>query len=85
MGSGGSQNLFKLRPCDIAVSDADHSVTGGLQECGTSGIEALPIGRVVDVAFDLQYESFRGAIEVHDEAVQDMLAAELETEHPASA
>ena len=60
---------FKLRPCDIAVSDADHSVAGGLQECGAGGIDALLIGRVVDVAFELYDDPFRGAIEVHDEAV----------------
>jgi hypothetical protein len=69
----------------MAVSDADHAIAGGLEECGAGGIVCPLIARVVHVAFELHHESFRDAVKVHDEAMQDMLAAELETEHSASA
>jgi hypothetical protein len=74
-----------VRACDIAVADADHSIAGGLEESGAGGIVGALIAPVVDVPFELHDESFGDAVEINDEAVQDMLAAELEAEHGAPA
>jgi len=41
--------------------------------------------RVVYVALKLHHKAFRDAVEIHDEAVQDMLAPELQAQHRAVA
>jgi hypothetical protein len=71
--------------CDIAVSDPDHSIASGLKEGSAGGIVGPLIARVVHVTLELYHEPFRSAVEVHDEAVQDMLATEFQAEHGASA
>ena len=63
---------------DIAIPDADHAVAGSLQECRTSGIVGLSVAPVVRVALELYDEPLAGAVEVHDETVQDVLPAELQ-------
>jgi len=61
--------------------EANDSIAGGLKPCRAGVVGRAPIARVVDIALELQHESFRGAIRVHDEALQDVLAAKLEAEH----
>ena len=63
---------------DIAIPDADHEVPGGLEEFRTGEIVHLSIAPVVRVALELDDEPLGGAVEVHDEAVQDVLQAELQ-------
>src|SRR5438034_9928741 len=63
---------------DVSIPDADHAVAGSLQECRTSGIVGLSVATVVRVALELCDEALAGAVEVHDETVQDVLPAELQ-------
>ena len=63
---------------DVSVPDATHTVTGGFEECCTGGIIGLSVARIVRVALKLQDEPPGRAVEIHDEAVQDVLATKLQ-------
>ena len=68
------------KPCggDIPISDAHHAIACGFEERGASIVVRSLIPRVVDVAFEFDHQSLCGTIEIDDEAVEDMLAPELE-------
>src|SRR6266704_6480630 len=76
-------HLFDVLPCDVAVLDADHAVPCRFERSRAGHVVAPPTVRLVHVSFQLDHEVLRSALEVDDEAVQDLLAAELETEHRA--
>ena len=63
---------------DVSVPDANHTVTGGFEEFCTGGIIGLSVARIVRVALKLQDEPPGRAVEIHDEAVQDVLATKLQ-------
>jgi len=42
-----------MRACDMAVADTDHSIAGGLEECGAGGIVVALISPIVYVTFKL--------------------------------
>ena len=65
---------------DVSVPDANHTVTGGFEEFRTGGIIGLSVARIVCVALELHDEPPGDAVEVHDEAVQDVLATKLQAE-----
>ncbi len=70
---------------DVVVGDAqdaDRELPEGIGACSV----ALALGRVVvDTAVELEDEALRGAVEVDDEAGDDLLSPELEAVEGAGA
>ena len=67
---------FQTLARDVVVPNTDHAAASSFEVFRTGGIVGLSVTPVVRVALEFQHEPFGDAIEVHDEAVQDMLAAE---------
>ncbi len=65
---------------DVSVPHANYTVTGGFEECCPRGIIRLSVACIVRVALELHDEPPGDAVEVHDEAVQDVLATKLQAE-----
>ena len=63
--------------CDVSVPYANHTVAGGFEECCTCGIIRLSVARIVRVALELHDEAPGHAVEINDEAVEDVLAPKL--------
>ncbi len=62
---------------DVSIPDPDHAKAGSFEVFRTRDIITLSLARVVRVAFQLQDQPPGGTIEVHNEAVQDVLASKL--------
>jgi hypothetical protein len=65
---------------DVSVPEAHHTVASGFEERCPGGVIRPPVARVVRVALELHDEPLSGAVEVHDEAVKNVLAAKLQAE-----
>jgi len=76
-----SQECFKAPARDVTIPDPEDAITSSFEQFRASGVVRPSVASVVRVAFQLQDEPLGHAVEVHDEAVQDVLAAELQTEH----
>ena len=72
-------------PGDVPVPHADHAEAGGFEHLRAGRVVSSLVESVVRVALKLQDEPLGGAIEVDDEAAQDVLAAEFEAEYAAVA
>ena len=70
---------------DVPVPHADHSEAGGFEHLRPCSVVCSLVRSVERVALKLQDEPLGGAIEVDDEAAQDVLAAEFEAEYAAVA
>ncbi len=68
---------------DIIISDADHAVPSGFQQLRARRVVGPRVPSVVRVALELEDQTLRQAIEVYDEAVQDVLPAKLQSENLA--
>ena len=75
-----SQERLQSRPRDVAVPDADYAITLGFEEGRPRLVVCPSIGAVMNAALELYDQPFRGTVEVHDETVEDVLAAELQAE-----
>jgi len=69
----------------VSVPHADHPEPSGFENLGTGCVVRFLVRSVVRVTLQLQNEPLGGAIEVDDEAAQDMLATELQAEYAALA
>jgi len=83
VGEGPSQDCFEPDSRNLAVGHPDHVKAGGLEHFRASGVVGSLIRTVVRVALQLQHQPLGGAIEVDDEATQDVLAAESQAEYAA--
>ena len=72
-------------PGDVLVPHADHSEAGGFEHLRPCSVVCSLVRSVERVALKLQDEPLGGAIEVDDEAAQDVLAAKFEAEYAAVA
>ena len=70
---------------DVSIPNADDAVTSGFEQLCARGVVALSVTPVMRIALELHDEPLGDTIEVHDKAVQDVLAAELQAEHTAVA
>jgi len=65
------QDRFEVFARDLAIPDADHAIAGRFEQLRSGCIVGFLSDAVVRVAFELQDEPHRDAVEVHDEAMQD--------------
>ena len=65
------QDRFEVFARDLPIPDADHAIAGSFEQLRSSCIVGFLSDAVVRVAFELQDEPHRDAVEVHDEAMQD--------------
>ena len=80
-----SEQSLEIAPCDVSIRDSEHLKARG-RENGRAGRVVFSAWLVrVDVAVDFQHDTSFERAEVHNEAVQYMLAAELDAEHAAIA
>ena len=77
------QECFEARAADVPIPDTDDAVTSGFEQVRAGGVVGLSVTPVVRIALQLHHKPLGDAIEVRDEAVQDVLAAKLEAEHAA--
>ena len=78
-----AQDCLEALARHIAVPDAHHAVARGFEERSAGGVVGQLVGPVVCVTLQVQHQALRDAVEVHDEAAQDVLAPKLQPEHPA--
>ena len=74
------QDSFEVFAREVPIADTNHAVLGSFEKCCAGGIIGLSVGRVVRVALELHDEPLGVAVEVHDEAVEHVLAAKLQAE-----
>ena len=74
------QDSFEVFAREVPIADTNHAVIGSFEKCCAGGIIGLSVGRVVRVALELHDEPLGVAVEVHDEAVEHVLAAKLQAE-----
>ena len=65
-------------PGDVLVPHADHSEAGGFEHLRPCSVVCSLVRSVERVALKLQDEPPGRAVEIHDEAVQDVLATKLQ-------
>src|SRR6266516_955438 len=75
------QDSLEVFARDVSIPDANHAVPGGFEKCCTGGIIGLLLTRVVHVALEPHDEPLGAAVEVHDEAVEDVLTAKLQAKN----
>jgi len=64
---------------DVSIPDPYYTIAGSFEAFRTRDIITLSLARVVYVAFQLQDQPTGGTVEVHNEAVQDVLASKLQS------
>ena len=69
---------------DVVIADAQHPYARLLEGASSRRVTFRLLRPLVNAAVDLQHESRFGAVEVRDESVDDVLAAELEAEAAAA-
>src|SRR5213083_3697976 len=74
------QDSFEVFAREVPIADTNHAVIGSFEKCCAGGIIGLSVGGVVRVALELHDEPLGVAVEVHDEAVEHVLAAKLQAE-----
>jgi hypothetical protein len=83
-GVTSSEQIAQGLLVDVLVGDADHADRTARDGLGP-GIVVRALGRVVvNTAVELEYEAGGRAVEVDDEARDDLLASELEPEEGAA-
>jgi hypothetical protein len=87
-GTGGedrSQHGLELGPCNGRVRHTHYTEARSLEHVRARGI-VCSLGRtVVRVTLELQHEPLGGAVEVDDEAAEDVLATKFEPQYAAVA
>ena len=74
------QDRFQMIPSDVAIPDSDHPKASGFEHLSASCVIHGLVSLMVRVAFELHDDPLHDAVEVHDEAVQHVLATEFQTE-----
>ena len=72
-----AQERLQALACHISIADADDAVAGSLEHPDAGSIVGLLTAPLMHVALQLKDDPLGDATEVNDEAVHDVLAAEL--------
>ena len=65
---------------NVAIPDSDHPKASGFERLCASLVIRCPVSLMVRVAFELHNDPLRDAVEIHDEAMQHVLATEFQIE-----